>query len=46
MGALPRDLMYVFRVIEMMRGLLRLLGGTEADRLNIMTSSAIKLSFA
>ena len=25
---------------------MRLLGGTEADRLNIMTSSAIKLSFA
>lgn len=42
MEAMPRDLMYVFRVIEMMRGLLRLLGGSESDRLRIMTTEAIK----
>ena len=42
MTAMPGDLMYVFRVVEMMRGLLHLLGGTENDRLSIMTTAAVK----
>ena len=42
MTAMPGDLMYVFRVVEMMRGLLHLLGGTESDRLSIMTTAAVK----
>ena len=42
MSAMPSDLMYVFRVVEMLRGLLHLLGGTENDRLSIMTSMAVQ----
>ena len=42
MTAMPGDLMYVFRVVEMMRGLLHLLGGRESDRLSIMTTAAVK----
>ena len=41
MTAMPGDLMYVFRVVEMMRGLLHLLGGRESDRLSIMTTAAV-----
>ena len=42
MEAMPTDLMYVFRVVQMMQGLLHLLGASESTRLTIMTSAAMK----
>ena len=42
MTAMPTDLMYVFRVVQMLQGLLHLLGASENTRLSIMTSAAMK----
>lgn len=42
MTAMPTDLMYVFRVVQMLQGLLHLLGASESARLSIITAEAMK----
>ena len=39
---MPKDLIFVFRTMQIIRGVIFQLGGNDSDRLNSMTSIAVE----